>query len=438
MSRRIRVAIVLACTLGLSVLLVPTSLALRSKNDHADLLEMQEEASAAASALRLHGLEAWSPDLLDASTDHDFGVYAADGTRLSGRGPVRADQTAEAAAHDGAATARTDTEIVAATAVTEAGTSYVVRAAEPVAESTWRTLAETAALIGLGLLALGAATVGGRMLVARIMRPMRELRRAVERAGDGGVLVSVPTTKMAEIDEIGDALVTSHRRLLASLARERDLAVNASHQLRTPLTAAIAAVETELLAPRTNPRLVLEEELGALLQLQGTVEDLLELNRRRGTLPSPRPHLDDTLRRAHAHWHPLFVQRARNLHLDLPHPLPPVQVSPGVVTQVLDVLVHNALEHGVGTATLSARHKPDRVIITVDDHGPGPAHPETLFTRADPHASGTGIGLAMARDLAESEGARLAYRKAVAQPQRSDDVGGTSRFELLIPLTGHP
>jgi signal transduction histidine kinase len=92
---------------------------------------------------------------------------------------------------------------------------------------------------------------------------------------------------------------------------------------------------------------------------------------------------------------------------------------------VLDVLVANALEHGAGTVTVSARPAGGGVAVDVCDEGDGfePAVLVGAFRRRNPHARGNGIGLALARDLAESIGARL----TVADP------GPRPVVTLLLP-----
>jgi signal transduction histidine kinase len=63
--------------------------------------------------------------------------------------------------------------------------------------------------------------------------------------------------------------------------------------------------------------------------------------------------------------------------------------------------------------------------VTVADDGPGIEHPERLFVRRQPDARGTGIGLALARRLAEAEGGRLVLKH---------NGPGATVFELTVPV----
>jgi signal transduction histidine kinase len=105
--------------------------------------------------------------------------------------------------------------------------------------------------------------------------------------------------------------------------------------------------------------------------------------------------------------------------------IPPVRVSEAAISHVLDVLVSNARLHGMGDVVLAARAHHGAVSVTVEDEGPGIEHPDRLFVRRQPDARGTGIGLALARRLAEAEGGRLLLKR--------NGPGGTV-FELTVPV----
>jgi signal transduction histidine kinase len=102
--------------------------------------------------------------------------------------------------------------------------------------------------------------------------------------------------------------------------------------------------------------------------------------------------------------------------------MPSVPFADAALRQVLDVLVTNSVEHGAGTVTVTAGADGADVVIEVRDEGPGlPGDPGMAFTRrADRHHT-HGIGLALARTLAEAEGGALTY---CSEPPR---------FRLTLP-----
>ena len=84
------------------------------------------------------------------------------------------------------------------------------------------------------------------------------------------------------------------------------------------------------------------------------------------------------------------------------------RASAAAVRQVLAVLVDNAARHGSGTVGVRVREAADAVAIDVSDQGRGVHEPEhVLFARRPATARPHGIGLALARRLAEAENGRL-------------------------------
>ncbi len=82
--------------------------------------------------------------------------------------------------------------------------------------------------------------------------------------------------------------------------------------------------------------------------------------------------------------------------------------APATVRHVLDVLVDNASRHGAGAVTIETRAAAGGVAIDVRDEGPGiDGDPERLFVRRNRDARHHGIGLTLARSLAEADGGKL-------------------------------
>lgn len=102
---------------------------------------------------------------------------------------------------------------------------------------------------------------------------------------------------------------------------------------------------------------------------------------------------------------------------------------PEAVRQILDVLIDNAHVHGAGTITISATRVGDGAVVAVADQGTAVIDPATAFARRQGH--GSGIGLALARRLAETEALRLVLadpgpgaRLHLVFGPRTDPTGG--------------
>jgi signal transduction histidine kinase len=193
-----------------------------------------------------------------------------------------------------------------------------------------------------------------------------------------------------------------------SLAAERDFAADASHQLRTPLTALRLELEDLTYWPETAPAVSeqLHRALGELDRLSGTVTELLEHSRGR-RLERPVP-VDLALLTAEtaARWDRQAGAAGRTVTAMAPRPAR-VRTHPGLLQQILDVLIHNALRHGRGVVRVRARDARTHWAITVQDEGDRPAGPGIFDRHVSTGEGGEGIGLTVAAELAESLGGSL-------------------------------
>ena len=296
MTRRVLVTAIAVCAIGVTVLIVPAALAVRSRDRLVDVLELQRRAAVAARRLPPPppdpgGLAAL-PDLGDHEADHDYAVYGPSGRLITGTGPATADRAVTAALRGTDAVATVDGQLaVAAPLGPPSAITGAVRAAEPLAESTERTRATILRLATASAVSVGVAGAAGWLLVRRILRPLRAVRYAAHRLGDGDFTVTVEPSGMAELDEVGHALAAAGQRIGRLVQRERAFSADASHALRTPIAALRTALEAELLAARPDPRLIVTEGLAAVDRLDATVEDLLRLAR---DVPADRGPLDVT------------------------------------------------------------------------------------------------------------------------------------------------
>lgn len=160
-------------------------------------------------------------------------------------------------------------------------------------------------------------------------------------------------------------------------------------------------------------------------RLEATIDELLALARDTHTIRGPldtRALLDDVERR----WHGPLAAAGRPLRVAIERELPQPGASASAARQILEVLVDNAARHGVGTIQITARTAPDGLTIEVADDGPGfTGDHDELFARRVTTDDGHGIGLALARTLAEAEGGRLVLSRR--QPGAA--------FTLLLPAS---
>ncbi len=258
--------------------------------------------------------------------------------------------------------------------------------------------------------------VGGvlaNVVAGRLARPVRLLRDAAIKLGDGDFAIEMPSSSIPEIDEAGQALAATAQRLDDLVARERLFSADASHQLRTPLAGLRTAIETELEFPRPDSSVALREALVDIGRLEQTIAELLAIAR---SSHQPAESLDvgRVLSEVHSSWQEQFVGADRLFTIGQFGSLPPVQGRATVLRHALNVLIDNALNHGFGTVQINSTVTDAAVTITVSDNGPGFTPPSLVSKeRADHH----GFGLPLASRLVNSLPARLVFRTATPNPK---------------------
>jgi len=245
----------------------------------------------------------------------------------------------------------------------------------------------------------------------RISAPLVYLAASAEQLGSGQVRPRLEPSGVEEIDLVAAELARSSDRLAGRLAAERQFASDASHQLRTPLTALSMRLEEISLA--SDDPAVQEEARISLEQVErlvGVVDDLLAASRRAQGGTTEAVNLLEVVHQQEEEWVPTFAKAGRELVVDVPAEYQ-VLATPGALAQVLATLIENSLKHGGGTTTVRARPSgtSGAIVTEVSDEGAGV--PDDLapriFEREVTSGAGTGLGLALARDLAASDGGRL-------------------------------
>lgn len=277
-------------------------------------------------------------------------------------------------------------------------------------ESVTRELGNTLMIIGaVALLAVIAAVLLAVRQADKLASPLTDLAETAERLGSGDPRPRHRRYGVPELDRVADVLDSSAERIARMLTAERRLAADASHQLRTPLTA--LSMRLEEISTTDDPDTVKDEATIALTQVErltDVVERLLTNSRDARTGSAIVFDLDDVVQQQIEEWRPAYRSAGRAIVCSGTQHMRAVG-TPGAVAQVLAALIENSLMHGGGTVALRSRITGNQAVIEVTDEGPGvPADlGSRIFERAISGHNSTGIGLAVARDLAEADGGRL-------------------------------
>ncbi|MGP5261008.1 ATP-binding protein [Brachybacterium paraconglomeratum] len=262
---------------------------------------------------------------------------------------------------------------------------------------------------GLSALSIGVSVALWQ--AQRISLPLARLSRRAEEMGSGRARGPWQPSGIAEIDEVAIELARSGAMLNERLEAESRLASDASHQLRTPLTALSMRLD-EILATSTEEwvrdeaRISLEQ----IDRLTEVVHDLINAPRSSQRRTPGVVELGTVLTQQSEEWSPAYRRAGRELHIQVPRSAA-VWGSTGPLTQVIATLIENALTHGGGRTCVKVRRNDHSTVVEVTDEGGGidPELGARIFERSVSGRSsgGTGVGLALARTLVEDDGGRL-------------------------------
>lgn len=329
----------------------------------------------------------------------------------------------------------------------------------------------TATLLLAGGVGVVLVLLGGVLLQAQVLGPLRALRRGAEAVAGGRLDAEVPTEGPAELSALADAF----NRMTASLRRQIDqnvaqreslvraeqlasvgrLSAGVAHEVGNPLAAILGYVEL-LLDPRTDPalaadqRALLERCRTQLERIQGIVGQLLDYSRPAEGRAQPIAVYDAAQRLSSLLRHD---PRCRDVALRLRGDTTARALAdPAHLDQVLQNLVVNACRAATLAASeateatepaveLRIETESDTVAIEVQDTGPGvpdelrPRLFEPFVTTARA-GEGTGLGLAISRGLVEAMQGRLACLERGARPPLHPGASPGAVFRVILPRAG--
>ena len=266
-------------------------------------------------------------------------------------------------------------------------------------------------MFGAGM--AGSMLIGwllARSLSRELSAPLIYLAAQAEQIGSGGVRARVERSGIEEIDLVSEELARTGERMAGRLAAERQAAADASHQLRTPLTAlSMRLEEIELISTEDEVRAEARTCLEQVERMTNVVTELLDVSKRQ-TSQTEAIHILEVFNTAREEWEDQFEAAGRPL-VFLDEAERPILADAGKLGQVLATLIENSLRYGGGTTRVWAHAGTSKrgVVIEVSDEGEGideSLAPDIFEKGVSGHGS-TGIGLALAHDLAQAMGGRL-------------------------------
>jgi two-component system OmpR family sensor kinase len=317
----------------------------------------------------------------------------------------------------------------------------LVQYARPVSDME-ATISKVQLFLLLGVLGGTAlAFFAGLMIAGRAMAPIAALTsaaREIARTRDPSRRVPQPRAddEVAELaktlEEMLQGLDAARTETEATLARQRRFVADASHELRTPLTSVLANLELLVDTLEGEQGEAASSALRSSRRMRRLVADLLLLARADVGRSAPREPTDlaDVLVEAASELEP--VAEGHDLTVDA-EPAP-VEGARDELHRLVVNLIENAVRHTVpGTRIVaSTASRSGDAVVVVEDDGPGiprdlePVVFERFVRGGGEHAGSAGLGLAIARAVAESHGGTVSLERPAS--------GRGARFVVRLPL----
>jgi two-component system OmpR family sensor kinase len=285
--------------------------------------------------------------------------------------------------------------------------------------------------------ALLIALAGGYLVARRLARRVGRVEAAAAEVARGHFKDPLPVDSDDELGQLTRTFNEMQEQLREVDVARKEFIATASHELRTPIFSLggfVELLQDEDLDEETR-REFLETMSGQVARLQKLSVDLLDLSRLDAgsvELESEPVDLAELARTVLGEFRPALAEHSTDLHVLLPEEGPLARCDGGRVAQIMRILLDNALRHTPEGTDVTVRA--DRINgaaeLTVADTGPGLPEParskafERFYT--GDAARGAGLGLAIARELAERMEGRIVL---ASRP-------GSTAFTLELPSDG--
>jgi two-component system OmpR family sensor kinase len=287
-----------------------------------------------------------------------------------------------------------------------------------------------------GALALVLAAIGGYLVARALTSRVKRLERAARKVAAGDFSNPIKADSDDELGQLATAFDDMQRQLARLDTARKQFIASASHELRTPIFSLggfLELLEDEELDEETRAQF-LGQLRGQVARMRKLATELLDLSRLESGALELRPEPTDVgqlAREVASEFTPAIASHDAELEVRAaPEPIE-IDCDPERVAQVMRILLDNALVHTPAGTTIvvSAAREDGHVTLEVADSGLGirnqtmPHIFEPFFTSAD-GARGAGLGLAIARELADQMHGRLTVRS----------VPGQTAFKLTLPV----
>lgn len=300
-----------------------------------------------------------------------------------------------------------------------------------------------------GLLLLTPAVIllaglGGHFMSRKLLQPVAALAAEARRINDRNLDNRLPVPQADdEISDLSKTLNQMLERIDRAFVSVRAFTGNASHELRTPVALLRTEIEVALYRPREESeyRATLRRLLEETVRMTNLIEQLLSLARADGgaEIMNLTPvNAGEIFQRTEKIWKPAIARAMLDFRVEVPAQNLVMLADPAGIERLLSILLENAVKYTPpgGAVVLSAVPIGSSIMLLVRDTGVGISEEDKprIFDRfyraaqtSDSGQRGSGLGLALAKWIAERHGAQLTVQS---------EPGRGSCFSLSLKRTG--